>query len=109
MPGTWYTSTQVLLCVFCISRHHLFGGLLLVLEPHRLSREELREDLHRRKAFRKTARMSGGKFATFAHLLRRDFQKNERQKIPCTTYLVPDIRVPGTVNNAVYLVCVFRF
>ena len=107
MPGTWYTSTQVLLCVFCISRHHLFGGLLLVLEPHRLSWAELREDLHRRKAFRRTARMSEGKLVTFAHLLRPAFQKNERQKIPRTTYLVPDIRVPGT--NAVYLVRVLRF
>ena len=65
--------------VFCISRHHLFCGQLLSYdEPHRVSRAELREDLHRRKAFRGTARMSEGKLVKFAHLLRPALQKNER-------------------------------
>ena len=65
--------------VFCISRHHLFCGQLLSYdEPHRVSRAELREDLHRRNAFRRTARMAEGKFVEFAHLLRPALQKNER-------------------------------
>ena len=47
-------------------------------EPHRVSWAELREDLHRRKAFRRTARMSEGTFVKFAHLLRPALQNNER-------------------------------
>ena len=39
-------------------------------DEHRVSRAELREDLHRLKAFRKTAPMSEGTFAKFSHVLR---------------------------------------
>ena len=49
-----------------------------IFEPHRVSWAELREDLHRRKGFRGTARISEGKFVKFAHLLRPALQKNER-------------------------------
>ena len=50
--------------------------------------------------------MSEGKFEKFDHWLRPALQKNERKKIPATTYLVPDIRVPGT--TAVYVFFISR-
>ena len=46
-------------------------------KPHRVSWAELREDLHRRKAFRKTTRMSERNFVNFVHLLRPALQKDE--------------------------------
>ena len=49
-----------------------------IYEPQRISWVELGGDLHRRKAFRKTFRMSEGSFVKFAHLLRPALQKNER-------------------------------
>ena len=83
MPGTWYTSTQVLLCTrtttyFVFQGTTFFAARYSYDEPHGVSWAELREDLHRRKAFRGTARMSEGKLVKFAHLLRPALQKNER-------------------------------
>ena len=49
-----------------------------IYEPHRVSWAELGEDLHCRKDFRRTVRMSKGSFVKFAHLLRPALQKNER-------------------------------
>ena len=85
---------------FVVQGATFFAASHSCYEPHRVSWAELREDLHRRKAFRRTARMSEGKFVKFAHLLRPAFQQNERQKIRGTTYLVPDIHVPGTTVAA---------
>jgi len=46
-------------------------------EPYRLSWAELREDLRRRKAFRRTFRMPEESFAKLADLLRPVLEKNE--------------------------------
>ena len=51
--------------------------LMPIHEPHRVSWAELRGDLHHRKAFRKTVRMSEGSFVKLAHLLRPALQNNE--------------------------------
>ena len=77
-----------------------------IYEPQRVSRAELREDLHRRKMFQTIFRMSEGSFVKFAHLLSPALQKkNERYKKLYTWYLVPGIRVPGT---ALYVFCISR-
>ena len=47
-------------------------------ESHRVSWAELREDLHRRKVFRRTVQKSKEKFVKFTHLLSPLLQTNER-------------------------------
>lgn len=49
-----------------------------VYEPYRMSWAELKEDLRRRKAFRRTFRMPEESFVKLADLLRPALQKNER-------------------------------
>ena len=49
-----------------------------IYEPHRVSWPELRDDLHRRKAFRRTVRMSEESFVKLADLLRPALLKNKR-------------------------------
>ena len=79
VPGTRYTSTQVLLCTCFVFQGTTFvAASYSYYEPHRVSWAELGEDLHRCKAFRRTARMSEGNFVKFAHLLRPALQKNKR-------------------------------
>ena len=72
--------------VFCIQGATFFVASYSYYGPHRVSWAELREDLHRRKAFRGTARMSEAKFEKSAHLLRPALQKNERKKISIYVY-----------------------
>ena len=49
-----------------------------IYEPHRVSWAGLREDLHHRKAFRRTVRTSAGSFVKLGHLLRSALQTNAR-------------------------------
>ena len=75
-----------------------------IYEPHRVSWPELRDDLHRRKAFRRTVRMSEESFVKLADLLRPALQKNKRfgsefHIIECTWY-IPYEYVPGTSRKA---------
>ena len=49
-----------------------------ICEPHRMTWPEFRENLRRRKAFRRTVRMSEASFVKLADLLRPAIQKNER-------------------------------
>ena len=49
-----------------------------IYEPHGMTWPEFREDLRRRKAFRRTVRMSEASFEKLADLLRPAIQKNER-------------------------------
>ena len=93
MPGTWYLyeypgTVYCCVCVLYFKAPH-FSWLLLVLEPHRVSWAELKEDLHRRKAFPRTARMSEGKFVKFAHLLGPVSKRTSAKKylVPHTWYL----------------------
>ena len=86
--------------VFVFQGTTFFAARYSYYEPHRVSWAELREDLHRRKAFR---RISEGKFVKFAHLLR---PRTSAKKYLVLPYLVPDTRVPGT--TAVYVFCISR-
>ena len=49
-----------------------------IYEPHRVKWPEFRGDLRRRKAFRRTVRMSEAIFVKLADLLRPAIQENER-------------------------------
>ena len=49
-----------------------------IYKPHRMAWPEFREDLRRRKAFRRTVRMSEVSFVKLADLLRPAIQKNKR-------------------------------
>ena len=85
VPGIrvpWYCCVRVLY----FKAPTFFAASYSYDEPHRVSWAELREDLHRRKAFRGTARMSEAKFEKSAHLLRPALQKNERKKISIYVY-----------------------
>ena len=50
------------------------------------------------QSFRRTARMSEGKFVKLFHLLRSRLDKNELYK-KLNTYLVHDLRAQGTAVN----------
>ena len=78
-----------------------------IYKPHRVSWPELRDDLHRRKAFRRTVRMSEESFVKLADLLRPALQKNKRfgsefHIIECTWY-IPYEYVPGRVARRLRL------
>ena len=93
MPGTWYTSTQVLLCTttcFVLQGTTFFAARYSYYEPHRVPRAELREDLHRRKAVRRTTRMFWGEVSEFRSPAPLSSPKERALKVPGTTYLVPD-------------------
>ena len=69
------TSTQVLLCTTTstcsvFQSTTFFAARYSYYKSHRVSWAELREDIHRRRAFRRTTRMSEGKLVKFAHQLR---------------------------------------
>ena len=99
MPGTWYnTSThcQVLLCTcFVLQRTTFFASSYSYYEPHRVSWAEFREDLYRRKAFQRTARMSEGNFVTsltcYAQLSKRTSAK--RYLVLHTWHLIYEYQV----------------
>ena len=110
MPGiTWYTSTQVPLCTYFVFQGTTsFAASYIsnrtIYEPYRVSWAELREDLHRRKAFRRTARMSEERLVKFAHLLRPAPQNNDRLKYLHTWYLIYEHQV----LPAVHACCISR-
>ena len=108
------TSTQVLLCT-TTSTCSVFQGTTFFAarysyyKSHRVSWAELREDIHRRRAFRRTTRMSEGKLVKFAHQLRPALPKKEVKPWHDTTYyLVPDVRVPGTCCVPYVFLCISR-
>ena len=57
---------------------HAYRTWAPIYEPHRVSWAGLREDLHHRKAFRRTVRTSAGSFVKLGHLLRSALQTNAR-------------------------------
>ena len=98
VPRTWYTSTQVLLCtscVFCISRHHLFCGQLLVLRaaPGFMGRAQGRSPSP--QSFSEDCSNVWGEVREVRHLLRLALQKNERSKnlVLHTWYLIYEHQV----------------
>ena len=87
VPGTWY--------VFCISRHHLFCGQLLVLRaaPGFMGRAQGRSPSP--QSFSEDCSNVWGEVREVRHLLRLALQKNERSKnlVLHTWYLIYEHQV----------------
>ncbi|CAN0458986.1 unnamed protein product, partial [Scytosiphon promiscuus] len=64
--------------------HHPPRTRAPIYEPHRATWAEFREDLRRRKAFRRTVRMSEESFEKLADLVRPALQKDELFGSECT-------------------------
>ena len=103
MPGTWYTSNRVLLCTcFDFQGTTFFAASFSYYTPHRVSWAELRKDLYKEKLFGELLKCLRGSslssLTCYAQLLKRT---SATKHLVLHTYLVHDIRVPGT--TAVFL------